>query len=58
MAGSNILIIDGDLASRNYLARALHTEGHHILQAASGKEGLISAWRDRPDLIIVDPIIV
>jgi Flp pilus assembly CpaE family ATPase len=57
MVGSNILIIDGDLASRNYLARALHAEGHHILQAASGKEGLISAWRDRPDLIIVDPVL-
>jgi pilus assembly protein CpaE len=57
MAGSNILIIDGDLASRNYLARALRSEGHQILQAASGKEGLISAWRDRPDLIIADPVL-
>lgn len=57
MAGSNILIIDGDLASRNYLAQALQKEGYHILQAASGREGLISAWRDRPDLIIADPVM-
>ena len=57
MSASNILIIDGDLASRNFLARTLHAEGYHILQTSSGKEGLISAWRDRPDLIIVDPII-
>jgi CheY-like chemotaxis protein/MinD-like ATPase involved in chromosome partitioning or flagellar assembly len=57
MAGSNILVIDGDLASRNFLAQALNKEGHHILQAASGKEGLIFAWRDRPDIIIVDPVI-
>jgi pilus assembly protein CpaE len=57
MAGSTILVIDGDIASRNFLAQALHKEGHHILQASSGKEGLISAWRDRPDLIIVDPVI-
>jgi CheY-like chemotaxis protein/MinD-like ATPase involved in chromosome partitioning or flagellar assembly len=57
MAGSNILVIDGDFASRNYLALALQKEGHHILQASSGKEGLISAWRDRPDLIIADPLM-
>jgi Flp pilus assembly CpaE family ATPase len=57
MAGSNILVIDGDLASRNFIAQALNQEGHHILQASSGKEGLIFAWRDRPDLIIVDPVI-
>jgi pilus assembly protein CpaE len=57
MAGSNILIIDGDLVSRHYLGKALNNEGYHILQAASGKEGLIVAWRDRPNLIIVDPVI-
>ena len=57
MAGSNILVIDGDFASRNYLALALQKEGHHVLQASSGKEGLISAWRDRPDLIIADPLM-
>jgi CheY-like chemotaxis protein/MinD-like ATPase involved in chromosome partitioning or flagellar assembly len=57
MAGSNILVIDGDLASRNYITLALQKEGHHILQAASGREGLISAWRDRPDLIIADPVM-
>ena len=57
MAGSNILVIDGDLASRNYLALALQNQGLHILQAASGREGLISAWRDRPDLIIADPVM-
>jgi pilus assembly protein CpaE len=57
MAGSTILVVDGDLASRNYIATALQQEGHRVLQAASGKEGLIAAWRDRPDLIIVDPAL-
>ena len=57
MVGRNILLIDGDFASRHYLARALINEGHHILQSVSGKEGLISAWRDRPDIIIVDPVL-
>ncbi len=57
MAGSKILVIDGDLASRNYLAAALNKEGHNIFQAGSGKEGLIIAWRDHPDLIIADPVL-
>ena len=57
MAGNTILIIDADLASRNYVAAALHKAGHHILQAASGKEGLIAAWRDHPDIIVADPVM-
>ena len=57
MAGSTILVVDGDLASRNYIATALQKEGHRVLQAASGKEGLIYAWRDRPDIIIADPAL-
>ncbi len=55
MAAGTILVIDGDQASRNYVAAALQKEGHKVLQAASGKEGLIFAWRDRPDIIVVEP---
>ena len=57
MAGKKILIIDSDAASRNFVGAALQKGENEILQAASGKEGLIFAWRDRPDLIIVDPTI-
>ncbi len=57
MAGSTILVVDGDLASRSYIAAALEQEGHRVLQASSGKEGLIFAWRDRPDIIIADPVL-
>ena len=57
MAGRKILIIDADAASRNFVSAALQREEYQTLQTASGKEGLISAWRDRPDLIIIDPAI-
>jgi pilus assembly protein CpaE len=57
MAGNKILIIDADAASRNFVGAALQKEGYQTLQAVSGKEGLIAAWRDRPELIIVDPTI-
>lgn len=57
MAGNTILIVDADIASRNFVAAALQKDGHHILQAGSGREGLIVAWRDRPEVIIMDPVM-
>ncbi len=57
MPGSTILVIDGDPASRSYIATVLEKEGHHVLQAALGKEGLIYAWRDHPDIIIAEPAL-
>ncbi|MGE5073286.1 MAG: response regulator [Anaerolineae bacterium] len=57
MAGSTILVVDGDPASRNYIAIALQKEGHRVLQAGSGKEALIYAWRDRPDIIVAEPAL-
>jgi pilus assembly protein CpaE len=50
-----ILIIDGDAASRNYLKVMLGDDRFVVDLAASGKEGLITAWKNRPDIIVVDP---
>ncbi|MBI3173323.1 MAG: response regulator [Chloroflexi bacterium] len=55
MTGKKILVVDADVASRNFIARTLQKEPHEIIQAGSGKEGLIIAWRDHPDLIIIEP---
>lgn len=55
MAGKTILIVDGDGPSRNYLARALEQKNCIVLETSLGKEGLVYAWRDRPDLILIDP---
>src|SRR5689334_12263948 len=57
MPDKKILIIDADVASRNFIARNLHEQKYEVVQAGSGKEGLIFAWRDRPDLVIIDPTI-
>ena len=57
MAGNKILIVDADIASRNFVAAALQKDGHYILQASSGKEGLILALRERPEAIIMDPVM-
>ncbi len=57
MPGNKVLIIDTDPNSRNYLASTLQKKGYQTLQASSGREGLIAAWRDRPGLIIADPVM-
>lgn len=55
MAGKKVLIVDGDGASRNYLARTLEQKQCSVLETSLGREGLIFAWRDHPDLILIDP---
>lgn len=55
MPKKKILIVDSDAASRNFIARKLSEQNYEVLQAGSGKEGLIYTWRDRPDLVIMDP---
>jgi CheY-like chemotaxis protein/MinD-like ATPase involved in chromosome partitioning or flagellar assembly len=53
----SVLVIDGDEASRNYLTLMLHNSGYTVLSVSLGREGLISAWKDQPDIIIMDPIL-
>lgn len=57
MPEKKILIVDEDVASRNFITRNLLDQNYQVIQVGSGREGLISAWRDRPDLIIIDPTI-
>jgi MinD-like ATPase involved in chromosome partitioning or flagellar assembly/ActR/RegA family two-component response regulator len=57
MSGQTILIVDGDVASLKYLARMLQEQGYSVSGTGLGKEGLINVWRDRPDLIIFDPVL-
>jgi CheY-like chemotaxis protein len=57
MPQKKILIVDSDAASRSFIVRKLQELNFDALQAGSGKEGLIFAWRDRPDLVVVDPAI-
>jgi len=53
----SILIVDKDAITRKYLKHTLEEKGYTTYQASSGKEGLIIAWRDHPEVIIADPIL-
>ena len=57
MVGKKILILDESEASRKFLANFLHEKQFEIFGAPSGKEALIMAWRDLPDLILFDPAL-
>lgn len=57
MVGKSILVVDDNPASRIYLANHLKEKQFKVLEALTGKEGLIIAWRDQPDLILFDPTL-
>jgi Flp pilus assembly CpaE family ATPase len=52
-----ILVLDENAASRTFLANILREKQFRVLEAPSGKEALIVAWRDNPDLILFDPVL-
>jgi CheY-like chemotaxis protein len=57
VVGKKILIVDENAASRNYLVNILREKQFIVLEAASGREALIAAWRDEPDLVLFDPVL-
>lgn len=57
MVGKKILILDENAASRNFLGNTLREKQFTVLEAASGKEALIIAWRDEPDLVLFEPVL-
>ena len=57
MVEKSILIVDDNPASRIYLTNFLKVKEFEVLEAHTGKEGLIAAWRDAPDLVLFDPTL-
>jgi pilus assembly protein CpaE len=53
----SILVVDHNPASRNFLANHLRAKQFKIWEAPTGKEGLIVAWQNGPDLILFDPTL-
>lgn len=49
-----ILIIDDDFVNRKVLEKILSKHGFSVSTATNGTEGLATAYKNRPDLIILD----
>ena len=53
-AARDILVIEPDPGSAGYLEKLLKRAGYQVSLASTGKEGLIKAWRDQPDIILLE----
>lgn len=51
---ATILLVEDEPVTRTSMAARLKRLGHRVLEAGNGREALDVAWRERPDLIIVD----
>jgi two-component system, chemotaxis family, chemotaxis protein CheY len=49
-----ILIVDDSIFQRKIISRMLLPEGHTVIEASGGREGLELFLKERPDLVIVD----
>ena len=54
---SKILIVDDDPDFVEATRLVLESEGHEVVSAASGEEGLSRVDQDQPDLVILDVIM-
>jgi DNA-binding response OmpR family regulator len=52
--GKTVLVIDDEADLRGLLELTLSGRGYRVVSAASGKEGLIKAQGERPDVILLD----
>jgi PAS domain S-box-containing protein len=54
---ATILIVDDLSANRTFLVTLLHHQGHRLIEAADGSQGLAAARAERLDLVITDVLM-
>jgi PAS domain S-box-containing protein len=54
---ATILIVDDLLANRQVLVTLLRHQGHRLIEAADGREGLAAVKAEHPDLVITDVLM-
>ncbi|HXI03749.1 MAG TPA: response regulator [Candidatus Saccharimonadales bacterium] len=50
----SVLVVDDDHETLDVTSAVLRNSGYRVFTASSGKEGIASARRERPDLILLD----
>jgi CheY-like chemotaxis protein len=51
---AKILIVEDNPLNRDMLSRRLSRSGHSVLMADDGRQGIVSAQTEQPDLILMD----
>jgi CheY-like chemotaxis protein len=54
---ARILVVEDDPDISHLIGLLLERAGHQIMMAADGAEGVALAWRDLPDVIVMDLIL-
>ena len=54
MRDATILIVDDEPVVRALLQAALEPAGSRLLESADGADALEIAWRERPDIVLLD----
>ncbi len=54
MTEVHLLLIEPDESIATFMRQTLSRVGFHVQVVFSGKEGLINAWRDQPDIIVLE----
>ena len=52
-----ILVIEDDPIALRFTRYTLEQEGYQVVTAPNGSEGLRKAWKEEPDLIILDVML-
>ena len=51
---AKILVIDDDEVLRTYAAECLRADGHQVLTAEDGEQGVALATAEQPDMVVTD----
>ena len=54
---AKILIIDDEESNRMLLRDVLRTQGHEVVEASDGEEGIQQFRKSKPDLVITDLVM-
>jgi CheY-like chemotaxis protein len=54
---AKILVVDDTPRNVKLLADLLMVKGYSVVTAASGREALVSVYRERPDLVLLDVVM-
>ncbi len=52
-----VLLVDDQKSTRTYLRSMIEDIGHHVVEAANGKDALEIFYRERPDLVVTDLVM-
>ena len=54
LAKFTVLVIDGDVQSRGLLRACLENNGYHVVEIPTGREGIVLAARQTPDVVLLE----